>query len=59
MTVEATGKITEKKPVSINMVLNSNKRGRKLEADKRGSDSGKKDVSSKSKQRALSREGRT
>lgn len=41
------------------MVLNSNKRGRKLEADKRGSDSGKKDVSSKSKQRALNREGRT
>lgn len=58
MTVKAIGKFTEK-PVSINMVLNSNKRGRRLEADKRGSDSEKKDSSGKSKQRALSCEERT
>lgn len=42
MTVKANGNFIEK-PVSSNMVLNSNKRGRRLEADKRGGDSEKKD----------------
>lgn len=58
MTVKAIGEFTEK-PARINTVLNSNKRGRRLEADKRGGDSEKKHSSGKSKQRALSCAERT
>lgn len=58
MTVKAIGEFTEK-PAHINTVLNSNKRGRRLEADKRGGDSEKKDSSGESKQRALSCAERT
>lgn len=50
MTAKATGK----RPVGINMLLHSNKRGKRLQADKRGSYSEKKGSSSKSKQKALS-----
>lgn len=52
MTAKATDKFTER-PVSIKVVLHSNKRGERLEADKRGGDSERKDSSSNSKQRAL------